>query len=158
MFRPSWPSSGVSNKGFCSFCNAVVRISLWFWAWSFFMVFYAGFLCAWLSSVQEHWLRYETYMTADIKMIVFWDVTWCSLAIRYRYFGGTSYFFLVPCILLGQSQDSSVSLIMGYGLGGRISVPGGGKRFFSTSQRADGHWDPPSLMSVSGYGGLFLWG
>jgi hypothetical protein len=27
-------------KGLCSFCNAVVRISLWFWAWSFY-----GFLC-----------------------------------------------------------------------------------------------------------------
>jgi hypothetical protein len=71
MFRPSWPFSGVSNKGFCYFCNSLVHISLWFWTWSFLTVtfvvlcqsystflllvvvyellltvFYAGFFCA----------------------------------------------------------------------------------------------------------------
>jgi hypothetical protein len=52
------------------------------------------------------------------------------------------------------SQDSSVSIATGYGLDGQGSIPGRGKKFFSTLQRPDWLWCPPSLL-LSGYQGLF---
>jgi hypothetical protein len=42
----------------------------------------------------------------------------------------------------------------GYGLDGRGSIPGRGKRLFSTPQRPDRLWGPPSLLP-NGYRGLF---
>jgi hypothetical protein len=44
------------------------------------------------------------------------------------------------------SRDSSVGIPKGYGLGGRRSTSGRHKKFFSTSQRPDRIWCPPSLL------------
>jgi hypothetical protein len=46
---------------------------------------------------------------------------------------------------------------MGYGLDDWDSIPGKGKRFFSTLQRPDLLWCPPSLLS-KGYRKFFPWG
>jgi hypothetical protein len=46
------------------------------------------------------------------------------------------------------SRDISFGIAMGNGLdGGRCSIPGRGKRFFSTPQLSDRLYDPPSLLS-----------
>jgi hypothetical protein len=45
---------------------------------------------------------------------------------------------------------TSVSIAMGYWLDGRGLIIGRGKRFFSTPQRPDRLWSPPSLLS-NGY-------
>jgi hypothetical protein len=56
-------------------------------------------------------------------------------------------------------QDSSVGIVTGYGLDGRILIPGRGKRFLSTPQCPDRLWGPPSLLSNwAGGGGHFLLG
>jgi hypothetical protein len=52
------------------------------------------------------------------------------------------------------SQDSSVSLVLGYGLDDRGSNPGRGSEFFSSLPRPDRLWNPPSLLS-NGYWGFF---
>jgi hypothetical protein len=44
------------------------------------------------------------------------------------------------------SYLSSVSIATGYGLVGRGSIPGRGKRLVSTPQRPDRLWGPPSLL------------
>jgi hypothetical protein len=41
-----------------------------------------------------------------------------------------------------------------YGLDGRGSIPGTGKRFFSTQQRPDRPWGPPNPLS-NGWRALF---
>jgi hypothetical protein len=48
------------------------------------------------------------------------------------------------------SLISSAGLVTGYGMHGWSSIPGRGKRFFSTPQSLDGLWDPPSLQWVPG--------
>jgi hypothetical protein len=53
-----------------------------------------------------------------------------------------------------RSRDSSVNTATGYRLGGRGSIPGRGKRFFSNPQRLDRLWGPPSIL-CNGYLGLF---
>jgi hypothetical protein len=45
-----------------------------------------------------------------------------------------------------RSRDSSVGIPTGYGLDGWGSLPGRGKRFFSTPQSPDRLWGPPSLL------------
>jgi hypothetical protein len=54
-----------------------------------------------------------------------------------------------------RSPDSSVSIVTIYELDGHSSIPGRGKRLFSTPQRPDRFWGPPSLLS-NGYPGMFL--
>jgi hypothetical protein len=51
-----------------------------------------------------------------------------------------------------KSRASSVGIATGY-VDGRGSVPSGGERFFSTSQRSDPLWDPLSLIT-NGYRAL----
>jgi hypothetical protein len=51
-------------------------------------------------------------------------------------------------------RDSSVGIATRYGLDGRDSVPGRGRRSFSTPQRPDPLWGPPSLLS-NGHRRLF---
>jgi hypothetical protein len=46
------------------------------------------------------------------------------------------------------SQDSSVNIKTGYGLDGRGSIPGRGKRFFCFPQRPDGLWSPPRFLYI----------
>jgi hypothetical protein len=43
-------------------------------------------------------------------------------------------------------RDFSVSTVRGYGLDGRSSIPGRGKRFFSSAQSPDRILGPPSLL------------
>jgi hypothetical protein len=50
------------------------------------------------------------------------------------------------CERKGRSRDSSVGIATGYGLDDRGSIPGS-ERFFSTQQRPDRIWGPPSLPS-----------
>jgi hypothetical protein len=52
-----------------------------------------------------------------------------------------------------RGRDSSDGIEMGYGLDGRGSIPGKGKRFFSTSQHLDRIWGSPGLLYI-GYWGL----
>jgi hypothetical protein len=47
------------------------------------------------------------------------------------------------------SRDSSVDIATDYGLEGRGSIPGSA-RFFSTPQRPDRLWDPPSYPMGAG--------
>jgi hypothetical protein len=75
-----------------------------------------------------------------------------------QYFVSVSrvYFVSINDILMWM-YDSSVGIAIGYGLGGWSSIPGRGKGFFSTSQRSDRVWGPPSLL-YNAYQGLFPWG
>jgi hypothetical protein len=57
---------------------------------------------------------------------------------------------------INRSQDSSVSIGMGYGLDGLGSIPGRGKRFLSSPLCQKRLWGPPSLLS-NGYQDLFTW-
>jgi hypothetical protein len=50
-------------------------------------------------------------------------------------------------------QNTSVGTATGYGLNGRVSIPGG-MRFFSTPQCPDRLWGSPSRLSNE-YRGLF---
>jgi hypothetical protein len=52
------------------------------------------------------------------------------------------------------SRDRSVSIVTGYGLDGWGSIPGRGKRFFSTPRASGLLWIPLSLL-FNGCGGLF---
>jgi hypothetical protein len=52
------------------------------------------------------------------------------------------------------SRDSSVGIAAGYGLDHRHSSPGGGKRFFSSTQSPYRLWGQPSLL-YNVYGGCF---
>jgi hypothetical protein len=54
------------------------------------------------------------------------------------------------------SLDSSVGIPMGYGVDGRRSISGTGKRFFSILQRPDRLWGSRSLLS-NRYQGFFPW-
>jgi hypothetical protein len=49
--------------------------------------------------------------------------------------------------ILIRSRDGSVGIAADYRLDDRGWIPDKGKRFFSTPQRPDGHWCPPSLLS-----------
>jgi hypothetical protein len=51
------------------------------------------------------------------------------------------------------SRDSSVCIATGYGLEGRDSIPGRGKRFFPSPQGQERLWSPPSALT-NGYRGL----
>jgi hypothetical protein len=55
------------------------------------------------------------------------------------------------------NRDSSLGVETQYGLDGRSSIPGGDKKFSSTSQRPDWLQGPPSLL-FSGHRRLFLRG
>jgi hypothetical protein len=50
------------------------------------------------------------------------------------------------------SRNSSVGITPGYGLDGRVSIPG--REFVAIPQRPDEHWGPPSLLS-NGYRRIF---
>jgi hypothetical protein len=54
----------------------------------------------------------------------------------------------------GKRNHGYLSQWPGYGMDGRGSTSGKGKRFFSTPQRSDRLWGPPSLLS-NGYRELF---
>jgi hypothetical protein len=60
----------------------------------------------------------------------------------------------LPLCLSTRSRDSLVGIVTGYGLDSRCSIPGRGKRIFSTPQRTDRLWGPLSLLS-NRYRGLF---
>jgi hypothetical protein len=47
-----------------------------------------------------------------------------------------------------KNRDSSVSIVMGYWLNHRSSIFVGGKILFSTPQRSDWLWDPPSILPI----------
>jgi hypothetical protein len=46
-----------------------------------------------------------------------------------------------------RNQDGSVGIVTGYWSGGRGSILCTDKRFFSTPQRPDRLWSPPTLVS-----------
>jgi hypothetical protein len=48
------------------------------------------------------------------------------------------------------SRDSSVGIATSYRLDGRCSIPGKGKKIFSTSQRPDRLWGPSNLLMGTG--------
>jgi hypothetical protein len=52
----------------------------------------------------------------------------------------------ITSVTLLASRDSSVGISLGYGLYCRRSIPGCGKRFFSSLQRSDWFWSPPKLI------------
>jgi hypothetical protein len=54
-------------------------------------------------------------------------------------------------------EIDKVGTAMKYGLDGRDSIPGRGKRFFFSPQRADLLWNQFSLLPM-GIGGSFPWG
>jgi hypothetical protein len=58
-------------------------------------------------------------------------------------------------VLFVGSRDSSFGILMGYGLDSWVSIPGRGKRFFSTPHHPDWLWGQLSLL-YNGYCGLFL--
>jgi hypothetical protein len=70
-------------------------------------------------------------------------------SVEYKEVGGTYGYQS----LWTRSRGSSVGIAMGYGLDDRDSIPGRGKKLFSTPQRLDQLWCPRSLIS-SGYKGL----
>jgi hypothetical protein len=51
-----------------------------------------------------------------------------------------------------KSRNSSVIIATGYELDYRNSIPGKGKRFFSTPQRLECIWGPPNLLSNGCHG------
>jgi hypothetical protein len=53
------------------------------------------------------------------------------------------------------SRDSSVGMVTGYGVDGRGSIPGSGKRYFSSAACLDRLWGPPSRM-YNEYNGAFF--
>jgi hypothetical protein len=55
---------------------------------------------------------------------------------------------------LPRGLERSAGITMGYGLDGRGSIPGRGKRFSSNPQRPDQLWGPPNLLSNE-YWGLY---
>jgi hypothetical protein len=57
----------------------------------------------------------------------------------------------ISLVLKSTSQESSMDIVTGYGLGGRGSIPGKGK-IFLLPQRPDRLWCPPILL-CSWYGG-----
>jgi hypothetical protein len=68
-----------------------------------------------------------------------------------------AYISTATMLLISQdnlSRDSSDDLATDYGLVGRGSISGRGKRFFSSPQHPDRPWSPPSLLS-NGYWWLF---
>jgi hypothetical protein len=65
-----------------------------------------------------------------------------------------SIFIIVTAWEYCRSQDSSVSIVMGYGLDGPGSIPGS-ERLFSTPQHPDRFWGPLSLLS-NGHQGVSL--
>jgi hypothetical protein len=54
--------------------------------------------------------------------------------------------------LMQKSRDSSVGIVMGYGLDD--TIPGGGWEILSSPPHPERLWGPPSLLS-NGYQGLF---
>jgi hypothetical protein len=74
------------------------------------------------------------------------DVVWINFLLRRN-----SSLQLKHCNV---SQDSSVGIATCYRLDGRFSIPGRGKRFFSTARRSGRLWSPTSLLA-NGYQGLF---
>jgi hypothetical protein len=53
-----------------------------------------------------------------------------------------------------KSKDGLFGIATGFGLDGQGSLPGRSKKFFSTPQRPDQLWGPPSLL-CNGYQGSF---
>jgi hypothetical protein len=54
------------------------------------------------------------------------------------------------------NRESSVSILTGYGLDDRGSIPCRGWEFYSSPPRPDRPWDPPSLLSNKTPGALSL--
>jgi hypothetical protein len=46
-----------------------------------------------------------------------------------------------------KSRDNSVGIVMGYWLGGHLSIPGKGKKYLRSPLRTDLLWGPPNLRS-----------
>jgi hypothetical protein len=63
-------------------------------------------------------------------------------------------FMRLPWIQYIRNRDSSADIGAGYRLDGRGSIPGSGKNFFSSPQRPDRLWGPPSLLSSAYRGAL----
>jgi hypothetical protein len=47
-----------------------------------------------------------------------------------------------------RNEDSSVCVARGYGLNGRVSIPGKDEKFSFTPQLPDRLWSPPTLLSI----------